>query len=232
MATENTSKQSLPTVVTEDDCGVESCSSKPNVELKRFASREHIVALPKELRHFLAGGMAGMIAKSVVAPVDRIKILYQVSSRKFHILDVPRIAVNIFKGEGPKALWKGNMATLIRVFPYSGIQFMVFSRLKTWFLKKHAAENEERRTRGDSKREWGLSPTESLVSGSIAGICSVLVTYPLDMARAQLAVLRNKKNQANTGLLAILSKNYKERVSFEKLPLLFQRQNLKSHVFI
>lgn len=211
MSADDSSKQSLPTVVTEDDCAVTPCTSEPSFELKPYATHNHIVALPKEFRHFLAGGVAGMIAKSVVAPVDRIKILYQVSSQKFHIFDVPRIARNILKGEGLQALWKGNMATLIRVFPYSGIQFMVFSRLKTWFLKKHAVENEIRRAAGESKREWGLSPTESLISGSIAGICSVLATYPLDMARAQLAVLRNKRDQTNSGLLTILMKNYKER---------------------
>eukprot|EP00547_Thalassionema_nitzschioides_P007845 CAMPEP_0194209920 /NCGR_PEP_ID=MMETSP0156-20130528/7881_1 /TAXON_ID=33649 /ORGANISM="Thalassionema nitzschioides, Strain L26-B" /LENGTH=325 /DNA_ID=CAMNT_0038937179 /DNA_START=152 /DNA_END=1126 /DNA_ORIENTATION=- len=197
--------------MTEDDCAVTPCSSESSFQLKRHATRDQIVALPKEFRHFLAGGVAGMIAKSIVAPVDRIKILYQVSSQKFHIFDVPRVAGNILKGEGFQALWKGNTATLIRVFPYSGIQFMLFSRLKTWFLNKHAAENEIRKATGRSKREWGLSPTESLISGSIAGICSVLATYPLDMARAQLAVLRNKKDQRNSGLSTILVKNYKER---------------------
>ena len=39
---------------------------------------QQIHKLPKELRNLLAGGMAGMTAKSVVAPMDRIKILYQV----------------------------------------------------------------------------------------------------------------------------------------------------------
>mmetsp|Transcript_6042 Transcript_6042/g.5942 ORF Transcript_6042/g.5942 Transcript_6042/m.5942 type:complete len:93 (+) Transcript_6042:97-375(+) len=32
--------------------------------------------LPKEIRNIIAGGFAGMIAKSIVAPFDRIKILY------------------------------------------------------------------------------------------------------------------------------------------------------------
>ena len=89
-------------------------------------TREEMLKLPKELRNLLAGGLAGMIAKSVVAPIDRIKILYQVSAKPFRIWDVPRVATKIMEQEGVEALWKGNTATMIRVFPYSGIQFMVF----------------------------------------------------------------------------------------------------------
>mmetsp|Transcript_13762 Transcript_13762/g.28963 ORF Transcript_13762/g.28963 Transcript_13762/m.28963 type:complete len:287 (+) Transcript_13762:37-897(+) len=39
----------------------------------------------------------------------------------------------------------------------------------------------------------GLTPLESLIGGMVAGTVSVLCTYPLDLARAQLAVLRKKK---------------------------------------
>lgn len=35
------------------------------------------------LKRVVAGGLAGMLAKSVVAPVDRIKILFQVTNERF-----------------------------------------------------------------------------------------------------------------------------------------------------
>jgi solute carrier family 25 protein 42 len=178
-----------------------------NSNIQRYATQEYIMTLPKELRNLIAGGLAGMVAKSVVAPIDRIKILYQVSSRKFRIVDVPQIAYKIFTEEGLGALWKGNTATMIRVFPYSGIQFMVFDRCKTFFLHKHEVDY---RATGE-KREWGLTPLESLAGGSLAGVCSALCTYPLDMTRAQLAVLKRKKNAPHVGFVGILGKNYKER---------------------
>ena len=74
--------------------------------------------LPKELRNLLCGGLAGMIAKSVVAPMDRIKIMYQVTSATFRLRDVPAVAYSIVKKEGWQALWKGNSVTMLRVFPY------------------------------------------------------------------------------------------------------------------
>lgn len=99
--------------------------------------KEGLIRLPKELRNILAGGIAGMMAKTVVAPVDRIKILYQVSNTRFHLRDLPVVARNIVQKEGFFALWKGNSATMLKVFPYSGIQFTVFEFVKHQFLKEH-----------------------------------------------------------------------------------------------
>jgi len=205
-----------------------------------------IQSLPKEIRNLLAGGIAGMLAKSFVAPIDRIKILYQVTSAQFRLRDVPKVAYSIIEKEGTAALWKGNTATMIRVFPYSGIQFMVFDYCKVYFLnggstdkpqrqissqnsdvaagKRHSSENSSSNistrqqtnkttlshrgtialpspsniqvvggTNKNKEIKKGLTPIESLVSGMIAGTVSVLCTYPLDLARAQLAVLRKKK---------------------------------------
>ena len=184
---------------------------KHSTSLQRQSTHAYIMSLPRELRSLLAGGVAGMVAKSIVAPVDRIKILYQVSSRSFRLQDVPRIATKIIREEGFQALWKGNTATMIRVFPYSGIQFMVFDRCKTFFLHKHSLSGVD--------REWGLSPMESLLSGSVAGICSAACTYPLDMTRAQLAVLKSKKHVRNIGFVGMLGKNYKERVCITSVVL-------------
>ena len=188
-----------------------------------------ILQLPKEIRNIIAGGVAGMVAKSVVAPVDRIKILYQISAIPFHLRDVPKVAYNIIQQEGILALWKGNMATMIRVFPYSGIQFMTFDFCKSHFLsQKHQHHDVDKHVpsvitsttnhqiaavpfdpvidpsspnnTSDSSnnsnrhdRKYGLSPMESLVSGMIAGTVSVICTYPLDLVRAQLAVLKHNK---------------------------------------
>jgi hypothetical protein len=173
----------------------------------------HLLRWPKEIRNIIAGGLAGMIAKSVVAPFDRIKILYQVSSANFYITHLPSIAKKIIQTEGLKALWKGNTATLIRVFPYSGIQFMVFDRCKTILLREQERNYLKEKTNNPQtpKPKWGLSPMESLFAGMTAGAISVVATYPLDLTRAQLAVLRTKKGLDNVGFAGALYGNYKNR---------------------
>ena len=180
--------------------------------------------LPQEARNLVAGGLAGMVAKSFVAPIDRIKIMYQITSAHFRIRDVPEVALKIIKEEGFTALWKGNTATLIRVFPYSGIQFMVFDRVKTHFLtkdegneaKQHwllADQDTPRRSMTKrATRSGGLTPFESLISGMTAGAVSVMATYPLDLTRAQLAVLKKKKKDKSGSFVSVLTRNYTEGV--------------------
>lgn len=184
-----------------------------NLRSKLF---DEVLELPKEIRNIIAGGFAGMIAKSIVAPFDRIKILYQVSSAKFYLRNIPAIARRIIKEEGSKALWKSNTATMIRVFPYSGIQFMVFDRCKTYVLREQECRYLKEASRGTTttKPRWGLSPIESLFAGMTAGAVSVVATYPLDLTRAQLAVLRLKTGklaQTNMGFGQVLQRNYLDR---------------------
>jgi hypothetical protein len=180
--------------------------------------------LPKEARNLLAGGFAGMTAKTVVAPLDRIKILYQVSSAHYHIRDVPRVAKNIIDNEGITALWKGNFATMIRIFPYSGIQFMVFDRIKSVILVRdhqYAATQRQQRQLASSslsprkstreRKKYGLTALESLGAGMTAGTISVIFTYPLDLARAQLAVIRRHRHHPNRGFALLLKENYSQR---------------------
>lgn len=140
--------------------------------------------IPREIRNLIAGGMAGMLAKTFVAPIDRIKIMYQITATQFHLRDIPRVASGIVKAEGITALWKGNVATLIRVFPYSGVQFMVYDRCKHHFLMKRLHDEKDLGSvhssrsshSGDTMKKQHLTPGESLLAGSCAGAVSVLVT--------------------------------------------------------
>lgn len=197
---------------------------RPDIPPPRRTSSNNIVQqemtkLPKEIRNIVAGGMAGMVAKSFVAPFDRIKILYQISSARFSITQVPSVAMKIAKTEGVTALWKGNTATMIRVFPYAGIQFMVYDRCKTFLLKEQEIDYARRRALDPDtpKPKWGLTPKESLFSGMLAGLISVVCTYPLDLTRAQLAVLRRQKDpSANMSFFRVISDNYLNRVRARK----------------
>ena len=170
-----------------------------------------MMKLPKEIRNILAGGIAGMVAKSFVAPFERIKI----SSAEFRIQNVPSVAMKIVNQEGPTALWKGNTATMIRVFPYAGIQFMVYDRSKTFLLKEQEIDYARRKAADPltAKPHWGLTPKESLIAGMLAGAVSVVCTYPLDLTRAQLAVLRRHKDPgANKSFYRVITDNYRNRV--------------------
>lgn len=88
--------------------GVRACDG---VSPKPHSRDMHTNPNPK---NHTTGGLAGMLAKSVVAPVDRIKILFQVSSEPFSLRKVFNLMQRIHREEGLGGLWKGNSATMLR----------------------------------------------------------------------------------------------------------------------
>lgn len=120
-----------------------------------------------------AGGAAGAVAKTVIAPLDRTKIVFQTSSRPFSLRAMYGQLVLMVREGGAASLWRGHSATLARVVPYAAVQFVSFDQYKMLLLPS------------DSDT---LSHGRRLLAGSMAGATSVCCTYPLDLVRARMAV--------------------------------------------
>jgi len=123
------------------------------------------------LKSLLAGGVAGMFSKTAVAPLDRIKILLQAHNHHYKHNGVFSCLYKIVKVESLAALYKGNGAQMVRIFPYAATQFTSYEMYKTVFGNLVG-----------SKTHF-----YSFLSGAAAGITAVLFTYPLDTIRARLA---------------------------------------------
>ena len=65
--------------------------------------------------YFVSGGLAGAIAKTCVAPLERLKILNQAGS-SFGILAPIR---TVWRNEGILGFWAGNFAACVRIVPVS-----------------------------------------------------------------------------------------------------------------
>lgn len=88
------------------------------------------------LFNFLTGGLAGIIAKTTCAPIERVKLLIQtdlenekIGKRYTGILDCFRRCI---KEEGFLSLWRGNWVNVIRYFPTQALNFS----FKDYFGKK------------------------------------------------------------------------------------------------
>lgn len=71
-----------------------------------------------------------MCSKTAVAPLDRIKILLQAHQAHYKNLGVFSGLMNIVKKESFIALYKGNGAQMVRIFPYAATQFTAFEIYK------------------------------------------------------------------------------------------------------
>jgi solute carrier family 25 protein 42 len=142
-------------------------------------TRAHVLTdSGKTLRHselLVSGAMAGALAKTVIAPFDRLKILFQTDpSRSFNLKSVWQMAQSIRSSMGIFSFWRGHTATLVRVIPYSATNFFVFDRTKNFMEIVLGSE---------------IHPIAlKFISGALSGSTAVCVTYPLETLRARLAV--------------------------------------------
>jgi solute carrier family 25 (mitochondrial phosphate transporter), member 23/24/25/41 len=151
-------------------------------------------------KNLLAGGIAGAISRTVVSPLERLKILFQVQQKQGNItqgnitqekLKIKDTLVNIKKKEGWRGFFKGNGTNVIRIIPYSAVQFASFEFFKRILLKNREA---------DLKRGQ-LTIRERFLAGASAGICSVTCTYPLDLIRTRLSLPNDSKEKTIFGSL-------------------------------
>lgn len=130
---------------------------------------------------FAAGGVAGAISKTIIAPADRVKIIFQVeSTRRFSLREAFRLGVRTVKEYGLTGLWIGNGATMLRVVPYAAITYLSFDFYQTLLRKL-------------LDRYFGFQCDEKqnvvlrFFCGAFAGATSTTCTYPLDLMRARFA---------------------------------------------
>ena len=92
---------------------------------------ENISNTKKILTNLTAGGIAGGIAKTAIAPLDRSKIFFQTNeTRNYRFRYALRWLRHGYRTEGFLSLWRGNTATLARIVPYSALNFMSFEQYK------------------------------------------------------------------------------------------------------
>ncbi|WWC97280.1 hypothetical protein V866_004159 [Kwoniella sp. B9012] len=145
----------------------------------------------------VAGGIAGCVAKTAIAPLDRVKILFQTSNADFRKyagtpLGLIHATGMIYRTSGIRGLFQGHSATLMRIFPYAGIKYMLYD----WMERILIPTPEQR------------SPWRFFVAGATSGVASVLCTYPLELIRVRLAY--QTKLSERTSLLQAVKSIYHE----------------------
>lgn len=128
------------------------------------------------IRSGIAGGMSGSVAKTLIAPLDRIKILFQTSNPEFReyrglFAGLIRAGRKIVHNDGLWGLFQGHSVTLVRIFPYAAIKFVAYEQIRSVVIPGDSFETAPRR----------------FIAGSLSGLASVLMTYPLDLVRVRMA---------------------------------------------
>lgn len=119
-----------------------------------------------------AGGAAGIVAKTVVAPFERVKIVCQTGESHAGMV---RTTAAIWRLEGVRGFWRGNAAACARVVPHKAVLFGCSDLYKDAFRSL------------DAREPGRLPPWGAFAAGSLAGVTASLLTYPLDLVRTRVS---------------------------------------------
>mmetsp|Transcript_7873 Transcript_7873/g.15236 ORF Transcript_7873/g.15236 Transcript_7873/m.15236 type:complete len:306 (+) Transcript_7873:3056-3973(+) len=142
--------------------------------------------------HLVTGGVAGAVSRTLTSPLERIKILRQCQTAEYSSLSMMQIFKAISAKEGWKGFFKGNGTNVIRVVPFSAIEFYSFEVYKGYILSKENPRNKLR----------------VLMCGSLAGITASLLTYPLDITRTYLTVQTDIRNSSFVKSIRLIHSNH------------------------
>lgn len=129
----------------------------------------------------MIGGVSAAVSKTVVAPIERVKLLLQVqdSSKSIKPEDkykgIGDCFSRVYTEQGFSSFWRGNLANVVRYFPTQALNFAFKDFYKTMFNPYNA------------KKEPFKFFMGNMASGGAAGATSLCVVYPLDFARTRLA---------------------------------------------
>lgn len=130
---------------------------------------------------FVLGGTSGAIAKTICAPIERVKLIMQTQQNNPQLegkryKSMTDCFVRLPKEEGFWAFWRGNWANVIRYFPTQAFNFAFKDAYQKIFNPYDKRVN---------PWKWFMG---NLLSGGFAGSTSMILVYPLDFARTRLGV--------------------------------------------
>lgn len=142
----------------------------------------------------IAGGCAGATSRTLVSPLERLKIIMQVQPAS---ADGKKTYPGVWKGlsriwqeEGFYGFMRGNGLNCLRIAPYSAVQFATYESMKRALLRFSSFQQQHLgfSDKASLSHSTELHTFERLVAGAVAGFTSVVSTYPLDLVRARISI--------------------------------------------
>ncbi|KAK9143938.1 hypothetical protein Syun_013338 [Stephania yunnanensis] len=155
-------------------------------------------------KSLIAGGVAGGVSRTAVAPLERLKILLQVQNpHNIKYNGTVQGLKYIWRTEGFRGLFKGNGTNCARIIPNSAVKFFSYeeaARGILWLYRQQPGN-----VFLSPPEDASLTPLLRLGAGACAGIIAMSATYPMDMVRGRLTVQTERSPYQYRGMFHALS---------------------------
>ncbi|KAF3960857.1 hypothetical protein ACB098_01G006400 [Castanea mollissima] len=136
-------------------------------------------------RDLMAGAVMGGMVHTIVAPIERAKLLLQTQESNLAIVGgtgrrrfkgMLDCIVRTVREEGIVSLWRGNGSSVIRHYPSVALNFSLKDLYKNILRSGHFEDG-----------HILSGPSANFIAGASAGCTTLILIYPLDIAHTRLA---------------------------------------------
>ncbi|XP_062210185.1 probable mitochondrial adenine nucleotide transporter BTL3 [Phragmites australis] len=120
-------------------------------------------------KHLWAGAVAAMVSRTVVAPLERLKLEYIVRGEQRNLFELIHV---IATTQGLKGFWKGNFVNILRTAPFKAVNFYAYD---TYRKQLHKWSGNEETTN-----------FERFIAGAFAGVTATILCIPMDTIRTRM----------------------------------------------
>lgn len=125
-------------------------------------------------RQLMSGAVAGCVARTATAPLDRLKVFRQVHSSSFFSGNVLSGFQYMLKEGGMMSLWRGNGMNVLKIAPETAIKFTAYEQIKSMIRGHNQTRN--------------LRIYERFLAGSLAGATAQTAIYPMEVLKTRLTL--------------------------------------------
>lgn len=132
----------------------------------------------QDYRNLIAGFISSMISRTLCAPLDRLKMIYQVH---YFGNNPPSMRIglyNIYQKEGVLGYFRGNFINVMKGSPETAIRLYCYELIK-WKLQCY--HNQER-----------LSNLAIMLTGALSGVVATALIFPLEVIKLRIGVTDRK----------------------------------------
>jgi len=144
------------------------------------AGWQKIMPSRRGIAAFAAGGCAGVVTKTCVQPLERVKNILQIQGGGMQAAGgkyggIHATMRTVLREEGLLAFWKGNAANCFRIVPAYAVRFATNDSIQIFMA-------------GPGRTAKDLSTVELLVAGTASGLVQQVSCYPFETIKARMSL--------------------------------------------
>ena len=152
------------------------------------------------LAHLLAGAVGGALSRTATAPIQTVRLRMVAGAMDGTAAAKGGLAGEIAllaRREGWRALFRGNLANVVRFAPTKGLDFFTFKVYKEFIGDRllgdalgdgDGGDGDGEKAKRRRSRRRAARTAQSMAAGALAGLTSTALLFPLDNLTTRLAV--------------------------------------------